>query len=100
MTITEKQKRWLKAQAHHLKPVVLVGQRGLTEGVFSEIDHALNDHELIKVRINAGDREERATAINLIQERSQAVLVARIGNVAIVYRANEKKSAPLVVPHF
>jgi RNA-binding protein len=98
MTITAKQKRWLKAQAHHLNPVVLMGQHGLTAAVLIEIEGALTHHELIKVRVAAGDRDERAIVIQTIQERTQAVLVARIGNVAIFYRANEKKPEPLVVP--
>ena len=62
MPITEKQKRWLKKQVHHLKPVVTVGQAGVTEPVLAELEIALNHHELVKVKINAGDREERDAA--------------------------------------
>lgn len=99
MTITEKQKRWLKKQVHHLNPVVLVGQHGITESVLAEIEIALNHHELLKIRINAGDREERDAAIGVIQERTQADLVTRIGNVAAFYRANPKKRDPMVLPN-
>jgi RNA-binding protein len=63
MSITEKQKRWLKKQSHHLKPVVTLGQHGLTEAVLAEIELALSHHELLKVKVNAGDREERDAAI-------------------------------------
>jgi RNA-binding protein len=100
MTITEKQKRWLKKQVHHLNPVVLVGQHGITESVLAEIEIALNHHELLKIRVNAGDRDERDAAIGLIQERTQADLITRIGNVAAFYRANPKKRDPIVLPYF
>jgi RNA-binding protein len=99
MTITEKQKRWLKKQVHHLKPVILVGQHGITEPVLAEIEIALSHHELLKIRVNAGDREERDAGIALIQERTQADLIARIGNVAAFYRANPQKRDPLPVPN-
>ncbi len=98
MTITEKQKRWLKKQVHHLNPVVIVGQHGITEPVLAEIEIALNHHELIKIRISTGDREERDAAIGIIQDRTQATLITRIGNVAAFYRANPKKRDPLVLP--
>ena len=99
MPITEKQKRWLKQQVHHLKPVVTVGQHGITEPVLAEIEIALAHHELLKIRVNAGDREERDAAIGLILERTQAVLVSRIGNVASLYRHNPKKRDPIQLPN-
>ena len=58
MSFTTKQKQQLKAQAHKLKPIVTLGMNGLTDTVKDEINRALDDHELIKVRINA-DRSER-----------------------------------------
>lgn len=98
MTLTAKQTRWLKQQAHHLNPVVIVGQHGIAEPVLAEIELALSHHELLKIRVNAGDREERDAAIGVIQERTQALLVTRIGNVAVFYRANPKKRDPLAIP--
>ncbi|MBK1718555.1 ribosome assembly RNA-binding protein YhbY [Thiocystis violacea] len=98
MPITAKQKRWLKQQIHHLKPVVIVGQHGLTESVLAEIEIALAHHELLKIRINAGDREERDAAISLIQERTQAELVSRVGHVAAFYRYNPMKRDPIQIP--
>jgi len=98
MPITEKQKRWLKQQVHHLKPVVTVGQHGITEAVLAEIAIALDHHELIKIRVNAGDREERDAAVSLIRERTNADLINRIGNVAAYYRHNPKKREPLAIP--
>ncbi|MBK1694939.1 RNA-binding protein [Chromatium weissei] len=98
MAITEKQKRWLKQQVHHLNPVVLIGQHGLTTAVLAEIEVALTHHELIKIRVNAGDRDERDSAIADIQAQTQSILITRIGNVAAFYRANSKKRDPLVLP--
>lgn len=99
MSMTKKQKRWLAAQVHHLKPVVIVGQHGITEPVLAEIEIALAHHELIKVRVNAGDRQARETSVELIRERTQADLVSRIGNVAAYYRHNPKKQEPLQIPN-
>jgi RNA-binding protein len=91
MSLSEPQKRALKAQAHHLKPVVIVGQQGLTEAVLNEIALALDHHELIKVKINAGERQERDAMIQAITKDCQAIIIHRIGHVAIFYRRNEKK---------
>ncbi|GAB0149334.1 MULTISPECIES: ribosome assembly RNA-binding protein YhbY [Marichromatium] len=98
MSITEKQKRWLKQQAHHLKPVVIVGQHGITDGVIAELEIALDHHELLKTKISAGDRELRDAAIAELIERTGAMLVNRIGNIAILYRANPRKRDPLALP--
>ncbi len=98
MTITEKQRRWLKRQVHHLKPVVLLGQAGLTEGVLSEIDGALAHHELIKVKVNAGDRDLRAAMVAEIAARTGSDLIDRIGNMAAFYRANPDKKVPVALP--
>jgi RNA-binding protein len=99
MSITEKQKRWLKKQVHHLKPIVIVGQHGVTEPVLAEMEIALDHHELLKIKVNAGDRTERDTAIGLICERTGADLIARIGNIAALYRPNPKKRDPIVLPN-
>lgn len=98
MSITDKQKRWLKSQVHHLKPVVLVGQAGITEGLLAELDLALDHHELLKVRVAAGDRELRDELIAQMLAASRATLVSRIGNVAALYRANPKRRDPIALP--
>jgi RNA-binding protein len=91
MSLTPNQKRQLKSLAHHLKPVVMVGQHGLTENVLNEIEIALDAHELIKVRISGGEREERLEMINAIVEQRGAELVQSIGHVAVFFRRNAKK---------
>lgn len=97
MSITGKQIRWLKKQTHHLKPVVMVGQHGITEAVLAEIDQALSHHELLKIKVGGGDREERDAAIDLIAQRTGATLVGRIGHVASFYRANPEKRDPILL---
>jgi RNA-binding protein len=80
------QKIRLRAQAHALKPVVLLGQHGYTPAVQAEIDHALEDHELIKVKIPGDDRTFRTEIITQICQELHAELVQTIGKVAVLYR--------------
>ena len=90
MSLTQAQRRHLRKLAHHLKPVVIVGSAGLTEGVLAEIDSALAHHELVKIRVNAADRDERQAMIERIAENTGADWVLSIGHVAAFYRAAEK----------
>jgi len=98
MTISDKQKRWLKKQVHHLKPVVTMGHAGLTEAVLKEIAIALDHHELVKIKVNAGNREERDAAVEAIATRTGSDLINRIGNTAAYFRANPKKKKPMELP--
>ncbi len=90
------QKRYLRGLAHPLKPVILMGNKGLTDALVAELDLALEHHELVKVKISSDDREAReALAVELAQ-RADAALVQRIGNVACLYRRNpEAPQIPL-----
>lgn len=81
-----KQKATLVAAAHHLKPVVMIGQKGLTTNVTAEADQALTAHELIKVKITVDDKAERAAIAQKICEQLNATVVKIIGNIAILYR--------------
>jgi RNA-binding protein len=90
MPLTAAQKSYLRSRAHHLKPVVMVGQHGLNENIFTEIGIALDAHELIKVKI-AADRDERAKITQAILENSGAELVQTIGQMSVIYRRNRKK---------
>jgi RNA-binding protein len=83
-------KKSLKAQAHHLKPVVLIGAKGLTEAVINETNIALLAHELIKVKISGSEKEERIELINKLCHDLKAVLVQTIGTTAVLYRKNEE----------
>lgn len=84
------EKKKLKAQAHPLNPVVLIGQAGLTAAVMNEINLALDAHELIKVKIRA-ERDERSAIREQICAETHAELVQSIGQVAVLYRKNPKK---------
>jgi RNA-binding protein len=78
----------LKAQAHHLKPVVMLGNKGLTPAVIDETNVALSFHELIKVKINGSDKAGRQVIASELCEALQASLVQLIGSTAIIYRKN------------
>ena len=89
MMLTEKQLRFLRGKAHALRPVVMLGHKGLTDNVVAEAAQALRDHELIKVRVRAADREQRETMLAQLGARTECALVTRIGHVAVLYRAAE-----------
>ncbi|WP_116472455.1 ribosome assembly RNA-binding protein YhbY [Zobellella maritima] len=95
MTLNNKQKQYLKGLAHSLKPVVLLGQHGLTEGVLAEIELALNHHELIKVKVAAEDREVKTLIMDAIVRETNAIKVQTIGHVLTLYRASELKKITL-----
>jgi RNA-binding protein len=86
MELTERQRRHLKGLAHPLKPVILMGNSGLTPAVISETDRALTHHELIKVRLPGQERAERDAALADLAARTGSAMVTRIGHVAILYR--------------
>lgn len=84
------QKKKLKALAHALKPVVMIGQAGLTTQVLKEIDSTLDVHELIKVKIRA-ERDERQYLSAEIARITRAENIQNIGQIAVFYRKNLKK---------
>ncbi len=88
MKLSSSQKKTFRRIAHHLDAVIQVGGQNVTAGVIAETDRALRDHELIKVRINSVAREERNTQTEEIVAACDAVLVQRIGKVAVLFRAN------------
>ena len=90
MTLTEKQLRFLRGRAHALKPVVQIGQKALTAGLIAETRRALRDHELIKLRIQAADRESRDALLEELVTATECTLVTRIGHVAVLFKPNEK----------
>lgn len=79
------QRKHLRAQAHHLKPVVIVGAKGLTESVIASVDAALDDHELIKVKFGEF-KEEKKDLSAQISQATQSECVGLIGNIAVFYR--------------
>jgi RNA-binding protein len=81
-----KDKLALRRQAHKLKPVVMLGQNGLTDAVLAEIDAALLAHELIKIRINEADKKTRLTLVTTICQQCHAHLIQLIGRILVIYR--------------
>lgn len=90
MSLSPKQIRHLRSLAHHLKPVVWVGQHGIRESVIEEIKVALEAHELIKVKLSA-EKAERIQMIETITGATHAALVQHIGQIAVLFRRNEEK---------
>jgi len=94
ITLASAQKRYLRGLAHDLKPVILVGGKGVTDGLVAETASALALHELIKIKVAAADRDARDLAITALAEAVDAALVTRIGNVAVLYRPHSEQ--PLI----
>jgi RNA-binding protein len=88
--LNNKQKRYLLGLAHKLKPTVMVGGAGLSEGVIKETDSTLAHHELIKVRISGIDRRERTQMSETLAAETGSELITIIGHIAILYRRAKK----------
>ena len=91
MPLAENQLRYLRGRAHPLKPVILIGQHGLTDAVVSETGRALGDHELIKVKVRGAERAARDALLAELARRTTAELVTRIGHVAVLYRQRDRE---------
>ena len=95
LTLTRDERLRLRARAHHLNPVVLLGAAGLTEPVIKETDRALAAHELIKVRVPGDDRDEREAICAELAERLGAARVQVIGKLLVLYRPRPEEEAPM-----
>ena len=91
MTLTEQQRRHLRGLGHSLKPVIRIGRAGVSDAVVAETARALNDHELIKVRVAGMERDARDEALASLADRTQSEMVGRIGHTAVLYRRHPKK---------
>ena len=92
MSLSENDTRALRAAAHKLKPIVLIGKAGITEAVLAELNIALDHHELIKIKVPGEDREARRLAIEAVAAQSGAQLVQVIGRIAVLYRKGSKEA--------
>lgn len=95
MSLTTVQKKRLRNVAHTLNPIVTVGGNGLSENVQLEVDRALEDHELIKVKFAVGDRDLKRDLIKQLVDIVEAQLVQEIGNIAVLYRPAENPNPKL-----
>jgi RNA-binding protein len=91
MALSSSQIRYLRGLAHPLRPVLQLGAKGVTEGVLKELEQALDNHELIKVRLGGGDRAARAGELDKLVGSSRAETVQTIGHIAVLFRRNDEK---------
>jgi len=96
--LTPAERRALRARAHTLHPVIMVGEAGLTPAVVGEIDLALKSHELIKIRVLDGDHDARAAMIEHICSALGASPVQHIGKILVVFRPRPEPTAPQAAP--
>ena len=90
MSLSPEQRREYRGIAHNLKPVIIVGDKGLSEGLQDELERALNDHELIKVKLVVGDREARQAVAESICAQTGAALIQSMGGILLLLRRTAK----------
>ena len=88
MSLSPSQRRYLRSLAHDLKPVILLGAKGATEAVVKELDLALTHHELVKVKLSGGDKDERQAQIDVLSGGTGAEKIHQIGHVVVLFRRN------------
>jgi RNA-binding protein len=94
-SLNNAQKRYLRGLAHDLKPIILVGAKGISDALLAELDLALERHELLKVKFSAQDRETRDAWMDQLVEKSSSSLINKIGNTIIIFRRSKDK--PLII---
>jgi len=95
MSLSPEQKKKYRTIGHGLNPLVTVAGKGLSENIQLEVDRALDDHELIKVKFVVGDRDVKRQLIRELCDIVEATLVQEIGNVALLYRKAENPNPKL-----
>jgi RNA-binding protein len=94
--LSDAQRKYLRRLGHDRNPIVLVGQGGISPNLVAELDRALTDHELVKVRARVGDRDVRDEILDKLAASTQSELVQRIGHVALYYRPRKEKPGILL----
>lgn len=89
--LTKSQIKFLRGEAHNLKPVVMIGGNGVTESVLEELNKALDHHELIKVKVRAEDREDKNEIIEYLCQKANAHKIHVIGHNLVLYRQSKDK---------
>lgn len=95
MPLSTAEKTRFRRIGHELKPVVMIGGQGLTDAILAETERALEDHELIKLRVNGEDREARTEAIKQISKSTRSQIVQIIGKIVLLYRPSRKPNPKL-----
>jgi len=91
MALSKQQLKHLVSLTHNLKPVIMVGQNGVTENILKELEIALDFHELVKIKIAGEDKEGRAEMIKKLSSASSVEIVQKIGKTLTLYRKNKQK---------
>ncbi|MFT3667753.1 MAG: ribosome assembly RNA-binding protein YhbY [Pseudoxanthomonas sp.] len=91
VALTAAQTRFLRGQAHDLKALLQIGNKGVTPAFIAELDGVLEQHELVKVKVAGEDREARDAMIGDLAEKTDAALVQRIGHTAVLYRPSKER---------
>ena len=86
MKLTNNQKKHLRSLAHDLRPIVMIGQHGLSDAVLAELESTMTKHELLKIKVRASGRDEKQEIVDKILNLSKAALVQVIGGVLVIYR--------------
>lgn len=95
MSLSAERKKQFRALGHNLKPIVTLADNGLSEGVRAELERALDDHELIKVKIAVAEREDRRTLLEALEALPGVELVQQVGKIALLYRSNPRPNPKL-----
>lgn len=95
MTLSGKQKNYLRGIAHSKNPIVTIGNKGLTEAVVDEIELALDKHELLKIKLPGGSKAEKKALLGLINDNTSSEPVQLIGRVAVIYRCGAEPKLTL-----
>lgn len=95
MSLSQAQKKALRSIGHHLNPVVTVSENGISDNLLAELDRALRDHELVKVKLALPDRDDRTLVLETLTRDGNAELVQSIGKVALLYRKNPQANPKL-----
>jgi RNA-binding protein len=88
MALSASQRRYLRSLAHDLNPVILLGAKGATDAVVKELDLALSHHELVKVKLSGGDKDERQAQLDFLLDGTGAETIQEIGHIAVLFRRN------------
>ncbi len=89
-SLTQNQKKFLRGIAHGLNPVIIIGAQGVTDGLMAELESSLQHHELLKIKMAAGEREDRKQIIEHVVKLTRAQLVQNVGKMFVIYRARAK----------
>jgi RNA-binding protein len=90
MALTPKQRSFLRGKAHHLNPVVMLGKEGVSESVIKATEKALEDHELIKIKVPSDDQDEFHSTVNDLMAKTKAEVVQKIGHLLVIYRPSKE----------